>query len=222
MQSEKRPRIVLIHAVQVAMAPIEAAFRQLWPEAERVNLLDDSLSVDRGLAPDLTPAMFTRFHRLGSYARDIGADGVLFTCSAFGEAIESVARELSIPVLKPNEAMFEAALDTGRTIGLIATFERSVPMLEAEMLALAAQRGSAVTLNAVCQPDAMQALQNGDEARHNALMAEAATRLPPCDVILLAQFSTSVAQQAVADKVDVPILTSPGSAVAKMKKMLVA
>ena len=220
MQSGKRRRIVLVHAVQVAMGPVEMAFRHLWPEAERVNILDDSLSVDRGQSPDLTPDMYDRFHRLGAYARDIGADGVLFTCSAFGEAIEAVARELPVPVLKPNEAMFEEALDKGRTIGLIATFERSVPMLEAEMRDMAAKRGQPVTLHAVCQPEAMRALQEGDEARHNALMAEAATQLPPCDAVLLAQFSTSVAQEAVSAKISAPVLTSPGSAVTKMKAAL--
>ncbi|MGE0769102.1 MAG: aspartate/glutamate racemase family protein [Hyphomicrobiaceae bacterium] len=220
MQTGKRPRIVLVHAVQVAMAPVETAFQQLWPEAERVNILDDSLSVDRGQSPDLTPAMYDRFHRMGAYARDIGADGVLFTCSAFGEAIESVARELPVPVLKPNEAMFEDALGKGAVIGLIATFERSVPMLEAEMRDMAAQRGQSVTLHAVCEPAAMQALQSGDEARHNALMAEAATRLPSCDAVLLAQFSTSVAQSAVSARVSAPVLTSPGSAVKKMKSAL--
>ena len=155
MEPGTRRRIVLVHAVQVAMDPVEQAFRRLWPEAERVNLLDDSLSVDRGQSVELTPAMFDRFDRLGAYARDIGADGVLFTCSAFGEAIEAVARVLPMPVLKPNEAMFEEALEAGRNIGLIATFERSVPMLEAEMRYLAKARGVPVTL----QDDAARAIR---------------------------------------------------------------
>ena len=217
-----KKRIVLVHAVQVAMDPVEQAFRNHWPDAERVNLLDDSLSVDRGQSPDLTPAMYDRFHRLGAYARDIGADGVLFTCSAFGEAIEAVARELPMPVLKPNEAMFEAALDKGRNIGLIATFERSVPMLEGEMRDLAKARGVDVTMRAVCEPKAMAALQAGDAATHNALMAEAATRLADCDAILLAQFSTSIAAEAVSARVPCPVLTSPLSAVTKMKRALSA
>jgi len=95
-----------------------------------------------------------------------------------------------------------------------------VPMLEAEMREMAAGRGQPVALHAVCEPEAMRALQSGDEARHNALMAEAATRLPPCDAVLLAQFSTSVAQDAVSARITAPVLTSPGSAVAKMKKAL--
>ncbi|MEZ5816781.1 MAG: aspartate/glutamate racemase family protein [Hyphomicrobiaceae bacterium] len=220
MQSGRRQRVVLIHAVQVAMAPIEQAFQRLWPDPERVNILDDSLSVDRGQSRDLTPAMFDRFQRLGAYARDIGADGILFTCSAFGEAIDAVARAHPMPVLKPNEAMFEDALERGSTIGLIATFERSVPMLEAEMRDMAASRGRAVTLHAVCEPEAMRALQAGNPEQHNALMAQAATRLPACDAVLLAQFSTSIAQEAVAARVSSAVLTSPGSAVTKMKGAL--
>src|SRR5689334_19257164 len=40
-------RIALIHATPLAVDPIDAAFDAQWPDAERVNLLDDSLSVDR-------------------------------------------------------------------------------------------------------------------------------------------------------------------------------
>ena len=48
-------RIALIHAVRVAMQPVEDAFRRHWPEAERVNLLDDALPGDRDRAGVLTP-----------------------------------------------------------------------------------------------------------------------------------------------------------------------
>ena len=51
------PRIALIHAVTVAMEPVQDAFRLLWPEAVCSNLLDDSLSPDREHAVNLTEAM---------------------------------------------------------------------------------------------------------------------------------------------------------------------
>jgi hypothetical protein len=46
-------RIALVHAVRVAIAPVEDAFRRHWPEADLVNLLDDSLSRDRNRERDL-------------------------------------------------------------------------------------------------------------------------------------------------------------------------
>ena len=39
-------RIGVIHATRVAVSPIEAAFESHWPEAEVVQLIDESLSRD--------------------------------------------------------------------------------------------------------------------------------------------------------------------------------
>ena len=213
-------RIGLIHAVAVAVAPIEEAFQRLWPDPELANLLDDRLSVDRARNDDLSPAMFTRIRRLADYTTELGADAILYTCSAFGEAIEAVASEKSIPVLKPNEAMFEAALAQGNRIAMLATFERSVASMEHEFLGLAKSRGSSATIETLCVPEAMAALQAGDAATHNGLLGQAASGLAPCDAIMLAQFSTSIASPAVGAAVSCPVLTSPESAVLKLKSLL--
>ncbi len=215
-----RPRIALIHATTVAMEPIQAAFASGWPEAEAINILDDSLSPDRAKAPGLAPEMYSRFLTLTRYAIDHGADGILFTCSAFGEAIEAAARAVAVPVLKPNEAMFEAALALGTRIGMVATFGPSVASMEAEFAAAAAGRKPASGLRSVVAEGAMQALRGGDVEKHNRLVAEAAATLPGVDAIMLAHFSTSRALEAVQASVVVPVLTSPGAAVAKLRARL--
>src|SRR6185436_13405645 len=92
-----RPRIALIHATPVAIDPIRDALAAGWPDAEPVNILDDSLSPDRAATNDLTDALTDRIVSLARYARGIGAAGVLFTCSAFGRAIEQAAVALDIP-----------------------------------------------------------------------------------------------------------------------------
>lgn len=209
-------RIVLIHAVRVAMQPVEDAFRRHWPGAERVNLLDDSLSLDRDRDGALTPALARRIAALAEYALSGGAAGILYTCSAFGEAIQAVKRSSRVPVLKPNEAMFHEALDLGAKLGLLATFEASVGSMKAELL----EMNPKANLRTVCVPDAMTALKAGDGARHDALCAAAAPQLADCDAIMLAQFSTARARDAVAAAVRCPVLTSPDSAVLTMRKLL--
>ena len=77
-------------------------------------------------------AVAERIQRLANYAVDAEADAVLFTCSAFGPAIASAGAALEVPVLKPNEAMFETALDIGGRIGLLVSFEASVASLRQE------------------------------------------------------------------------------------------
>src|SRR5215469_15249401 len=167
-QRNAMPRIALIHAVSVAMAPVHDAFRQLWPEAECVDILDTSLSRDRERDGELTRAMVERFLLLAKYAEDNGAAGILFTCSAFGEAIEEAAAKASVPVLKPNEAMFDAALSTGKKLGMLATFEPSIAGMEAEFRDIAGDRA---TLSSFCVAGAMKALQAGDGAEHDQLLA---------------------------------------------------
>lgn len=211
-------RIALVHATPVAVEPVIEAFGRLWPEADVYNLLEDSLAPDLERAGRLDDAMISRFIRLAEYAADCGADGVLFTCSAFGAAIEAAANKLApLPVLKPNEAMFEDALEAGETIGMVATFQPSVPSMEQEFETMAADAGSPARLKTVCAPDAMAALRAGDAQTHNRLVAEEAAKLNGCDAILLAQFSTAQAREAVCEHVSVPVLTSPDSAVRKLK-----
>jgi Asp/Glu/hydantoin racemase len=213
-------RIALIHAVTVAMAPVHEAFARLWPEAECTDLLDTALAVDRERDGELTPAMTRRIGALAEYAARTGAAGILYTCSAFGEAIEAAAKASPIPVLKPNEAMFEAALAAGERIGMLATFAPSVAGMEEEFRQIAAARRSPARIETVCVEPAMRALKSGDGAAHDRLLAEAAPRLGGSDAVLLAHFSTARAEPAVAATLRCPVLTAPGAAVTKLKSLL--
>lgn len=214
------PRIALIHATAVAVDPITAAFSELWPDAEVANILEDSLSVDRAKSVDLSPEMMVRIAALGRYATGTGCDGVLYTCSAFGPAIEAFADDASVPVMKPNEAMFEAALAIGNRTGMIYTFEASRDSMEQEFREAAETLNPAATIISVVAPGAMDVLRTGDADTHNRLVADAALELGEVDAIILAQFSTSRAADAVRSRTDIPVLTSPDAAVQKMKRLV--
>lgn len=215
-------RIALIHALPQSIAPIEAAFAALWPEAERVNLLDDALARDRAQSAGLTPAITARIGALARYAAEAGARGILFTCSAFGPAIEKAARALApLPVLKPNEAMIEAAAARARAlggaVGLIATFAPTLETMPAEFEATAP--GLAVIPRLAA--GALEALAGGDAVRHDALIAEAARALAPqVAVIALAQFSAARAAPAAAAVSGREIFTTPEAAVKKLRQMI--
>jgi hypothetical protein len=209
-------RIALIHALRHSPPPVEAAFARLWPEAVLMNLLDTSLSADLARDGALTPRMFERFMTLARYAAGTGAAGILFTCSAFGPCIEAVARELApMPVLKPNEAMIEEAAAIGGTIGLLATFAQTLDTMPPEF-------PPGVRLVPKLAEGALSALDRGDPAEHDRLAAEAARDLAGCDAIALAQFSLSSAAPAVAAATDRLVLTTPDSAVRKLRRALTA
>ncbi len=218
-----RPRVALIHALRHSPGPIAEAFARLWPGPVLMNLLDDSLSADLARDGAITEAMPRRFLDLAAYARRTGADAILFTCSAFGPCIEAVkAAHPGIPVLKPNEAMIEAALDaapSGR-IGLLATFPATLPSMRPEFIAAAAARGMPLALAEGCAPEALAALDAGDGPGHDRAAAEAARALAGAEVIALAQFSLARAAPVVAAATGRPVLTTPDSAVAKLRALL--
>jgi Asp/Glu/hydantoin racemase len=207
-------RIALIHALKHSLAPIAASFAKLWPQAELMNLLDDSLSADLARDGRLTDAMTERFLTLGRYAAGTGADGILFTCSAFGPCVEAVARSHApMPVLKPNEAMIEQAVARGRRIGLLSTFAPTLASMPPEF-------PSTVEIVPKLVEGALAALDRGDRATHDRLVAEASKDLSSCDVIALAQYSMAPAACMVAEATGKPVLTTPDSAVEKLKRLL--
>ncbi|MGY8711643.1 aspartate/glutamate racemase family protein [Bradyrhizobium sp. 18BD] len=210
------PRIALIHALKHSIAPIEAAFAQAWPEARLMNLLDDSLSADLARAGKLDDAMTERFLALGDYAAATGANGILFTCSAFGPCIEAVTRaHAPMPVLKPNEAMIERAVTMGKKIGLLSTFPPTLVSMPPEF-------PTSVQIVPKLAEGALAALDRGDRTTHDRLIVEASQDLRDCDVIALAQFSIASTAPMVAEATGRPVVTTPDSAVDKLMKLLKA
>jgi hypothetical protein len=214
------PRIALIHALTHSIAPINDALTRDWPDAQRMNLVDDSLSADLARTGALDDAMTARFIALGGYAVATGADAILFTCSAFGPCIDAVKRKLApLPVLKPNEAMIdEAAAHVrahGGRIGLLATFAPTLVSMPGEFPA-------DVPLCTALADGALDALNRGDTATHDETALRAAQRLAAdgCTVIALAQFSLARSNTVIARTTGLPVLTTPDSAVRALRQRL--
>ncbi len=210
-------RIALIHALSHSVEPINAAFDRDWPQALRMNLLDDSLSADLARSSSgLDAAMHKRFEVLADYAVATGAQGLLFTCSAFGPCIDAAAaRYADLPVLRPNEAMVAEALQQPGKIGLIATFAPTLNSMPPEF-------GPDADLVPTLAEGALQALNEGDLARHDALIAAQARRLKDegCARIALAQFSMARARALCEQASGLPVLTTVDSAVRALKTAL--
>ncbi|HRL99733.1 MAG TPA: aspartate/glutamate racemase family protein [Acidovorax sp.] len=210
-------RIALIHALAHSVEPINTALARDWPEAKRMNLLDDSLSADLAAqGRGLDAVMHERFARLAQYAVDCGSQAILFTCSAFGPCIETVARQHApLPVLKPNEAMVADAVALGGVVGLVASFAPTLASMPPEF-------PPGTRLHTALAEGALAALNGGDGARHDALVADAALRLKDqgAQVIALAQFSLARARDAVAARTGLPVLTTVDSAVRALRQRL--
>ena len=214
------PRIFLVHAVDVSMAPASTSFKKQWPQASIINLLDESLAVDMLVDGKMTPRMIDRFARLGQYCVDAGADGILFTCSAFGEAINHLKTQQKIPILTSNQAMFEELLESGETAAMLTTFGPSLQTLRDEFFEMAKEKGLEAQVDSFMVEGALDALLAKDQALHDRLIAEQVNQLSKYSTIVLGQFSMAAAAVHPALQTQARILTTPDSAVRKLKQLL--
>ncbi len=138
------------------MAPIQAAFAERWPEAETVNLLDDGLSLDRAKEPgEISAGMIDRFVRFGRYGHDMGADGILITCSAFGPAIDRLSETVPVPVLKPKRGDVPRGHRPRAAHRHAGDLRPSIGTMTDEFEDFVGQSGRAATLRTILVDDAM-------------------------------------------------------------------
>src|SRR5207244_8006630 len=102
-------RVFLVHPTPLAMAPIDEAFKTLWPQAQTINVLDESLYADIPQDGTLVPAIYDRIASLLRHCELSGADGILFSGSTFGPAVDTSRAGMCVPVLRAEEAMMAQA-----------------------------------------------------------------------------------------------------------------
>ncbi len=212
-------RIGLIHATRLAVEPTLAAFREHWPEARPVSLVDESLQLDAANTDYDGPSFTLRILALAEYQVGNGAEGLLFTCSAFSDAIKAAGRALEVPVLRPDEAAIEQALGLGQPVRVLCTFAptlRVVKGLVAEFM-----EDPAVPVAFELVEGALEAAHAGDVARHDALIAEAAARADE-PVLVLGQYSMARAAGPVEKQAGRPAITGPALAVRMLRTLVEA
>ena len=214
-------RIILVHPYAPTMAPIIEAFARLWPQAQVLNLLDESLYADVGADGVLAADVFDRIAALLRHACASRADGVIFTGATFSPAVEAARASLDLPVLKADEAMCEEIAACRGRAAILCTAQRALPVIRAGVEAAAAARGSSPPeIKEIWVEGAKDALVAGDNARHDRLIAAAMEQLDGCDMLALGQISMAPARDLLSPERAARVLSSPDASVHMMRKLL--
>ena len=218
-------RIGVISPIDLAFPTVGAAFAELWPEAEPINLLDDSLYADfindDMTIPDPMPAeAYDRVAALLRYSRDCGADGVIFCGSVFGLLVEAGREGIDVPVLTSYEGMIAAAFANGPRLGMLSTTQPTIDCLSADVARYAEAHGLEYTVTSKVADGAFQTLLDGDRDGHDDIVVAAAETITDCDSLLLGQFSMGLVPRKITPIASRPVLTAPFTAVAKMRALL--
>ena len=213
-------RIFLVHAYRHSMPPIDHAFRDGWPEAEAVNLLDELLYADVDADGVPAPSVGTRLESLFRHCALSRADGIVFTGSTFGPLVDTARASVTIPVLKADESAAELAVSRGRRILLVCTARRAIPVIERNLQAAAGKAGRPCVVTTLSIDGAKEAISRGRLDEHARLIAEGLPPVDDVDVILFGQMSMQPARALLSDEVLRKLVTTPEAAVSKMREVL--
>lgn len=214
------PRIAFIHTGAVVIPQVVEQVSRLIPGATVVNYLDDKIVADLG-DPARAASVPERVSGLVRAAHAGGADIVMLTCSSISHLADPASREVGVPVFRIDEALADAAVATGDRIAILATLPTTLRPTTALLEERAALAGRSPELVTEVIEGAFAAVAGGDRSEHDRLVAAAIERVAAdTDVVVLAQ--ASMASAAEAAHTSVPVLTSVGLGIDRLRDIVAA
>jgi Asp/Glu/hydantoin racemase len=213
-------RVFLVHPTPLAMAPIDEAFKSLWPQAQTINVLDESLYNDIPQDGTLAPGIYDRVSSLLRHCELSGADGILFSGSTFGPAVDKARVGIHVPVLRAEEAMMEQAMTLGERILLVCTAKRAMPVVRGTLDAAVKRAGITRQITELWVEGARDAITSGDEATHDKLIAAQVMSAGDFDVIIFGQISMVPSRTPLPPDLARRIVTGPEATVARMRALI--
>lgn len=215
-----KKKIAVVHTSLVSMDELKRLFAELVPEAELMNIVDDSLLAEVKRVGHITPFIVRRMCCYFQLAEQSGADLIFNQCSSVGEAADIAATTVATPVLKVDTPMAQRAAALGDDIAVVATvFSTLAPSCRLVENAVA-ELGKTARVHPLLVDGALDVLMTEGAERHNAMVLSAIEKAAEDnDVIVLAQGSMVVLEPLVTH-IRVPVLTSPRLGVQRARELL--
>ncbi len=210
--------ITLIHNSQVIIEQVGEAFKRIYPEADVINIMDESLLRDIKTKGAIDQFGVRRVCRYALCAEDLGADAVMMTCSSLCEAVFAARPMIKIPAFAINEPMAIEAIAKGVKIGVLGTLGSVLDPTARLVLQKAKETNKTVELKKTVCEAAFEALLSGDAQKHDdLLLTEIENISGNVDVIVFAQGSMSRLLHEAQNRVNIPVLECIDSGVQQVK-----
>lgn len=214
-------KVAVIHTTVVTCDGINSRLKALVPDAEVMNIVDDSLLNDVKKEGMLTKEVTRRLLTYALEAQDWGAELILNACSSVGEGVDVIRLLLKIPYLKIDEPMARIAVEKGEKIAVYGTVKTTLEPSARLISHIAEAEKKKVVVDSYLASDAFEALTvEKNQEKHNQILETLIRDTgKQYDVLVLAQASMSVLIPCLAD-ITKPILSSMDSGVEAAAKAL--
>lgn len=219
---ETKRKVGVIHTFLYSVEDLKALFAELVPEAEMINIIDDSLLKEVLAHGSPTPGMVKRICQYAVLLESLGCEVILNQCSSVGEVADVAQKLISVPYVKVDAPMAREAVERGKRVGVVATAHSTLGP-SARLLETVAREMNRddVAVNRCFAEGAYEALlQEKDKAKHDRLlMATIDKACAENDIVCLAQGSMLSLVEKCKDK-PVPVIHSFRSGVAQLRGIL--
>ena len=212
-------RVTMIHAIAESIPPVRLAFDEEFPEAEVINVLDESLLVD--FDDQLTPDLRRRITNIIGYCQANKADAIGLACSVYAPVVESAKDLVHVPLVSSYGPVMADAVTAGPRIGLIASVASTMQDSKYYLHLAADEAGVEIEPQLCLAEDLVTVMraegQSGLERRLEEEVLKIASKV---DGVLLTQFSFAAALAHLEKVSPIPVLSAPHSSARTLKKLL--
>ena len=214
-------KAAVIHTSFVSVDALKELFKEIIPEVQMINIVDDSLLAEVMANGSITPGIVKRVCTYAMQAEALGADIILNQCSSVGEAADVARNMIKNPYLKVDEPMAEEAVRIGEKISVIATVQSTMGPSVRLIERAAAKINKKIKIKECLVDGALDILmKEGNKEKHNRMVLDEIEKVESeSDVIVLAQGSMTVLLPQLKH-IQKPDLTSPRSGVMRVKEVL--
>lgn len=213
-------RLAIIHTTPVTIEPLKGLANDILPGYQIMNFLDDTILPELLRNGGDIGAVADRWLTYARFAEQAGADCVLSACSSVGELADLANQKQSVPVLRIDEAMAQAAIRRGKRIGVAATLPTTLNPTTKLLQREADMSGIEIQLETLLAEEAYQRLMDGDKAGHDQILGDELLKLVArTDVVVLAQASMAAVVTTLPTDVQQKFLTSPRLGLERIKEI---
>lgn len=213
-------KLVIIHTTPATIDSLGKLVREILGECQVVNLLDDSILPEINRAGMITPGVRARLYTQLAMAQTIQPDAILCACSSIGGVMEEGSTFCSVPVLRIDGPMAEAAVAGSSRIAVLATLPSTLAPTQELILRKAADQGKTVSLTSQVIEGAGDLLSAGNTEEYDRLVSDTIVRkLAESEVVLLAQASMARCMYRVPQELHNRVFTSPRLGVKQLEAL---
>ena len=218
--NREKPKIALISSTRAVFASMDAAFKVVFPEAEIIQILDETLLILFRQDGGLSVRSRRKALQMALSAQDAGVDGILVTCSSLSPAVDEIRPFLTVPIVKIDEPMFDHVVQKAESIALVASAETVLKSVEPFVQKKADYFGRKVSLRPVVLADYWPLLQKDPGSFYKAV-GEACTRAArECQAVVITQVSMAPGREYASPEVRDRVFAAPEYAVRAIRELL--